>query len=134
MLDFDFQWTTEHCVYSSSQALEWYLANVNMLDIRFVKGMYAEGTNAKGEIYSLTASSEGVHNHTVEITLLEHRVIQPKTKYAIQEHLTEALNMIEDAIKEEPEYVGDYAGGNGYNGVKGYIEHALDALSFPIHD
>lgn len=130
----DYTWSTEHDVYSPVQALEWYLANVNMLDIRFVKGIYAEGVNAKGEIYALTASSEDVHNHTIDITLLEHRVIKPKTKYAIQEHLTEALNMIEDAIKEEPEYVGDFAGGNGYNGVKGYIEHALDALSFPIHD
>lgn len=57
-------------------------------------------------------------------------IASKKIKYVIQDKLTEALNLIEQAIEEEPEYVGDF----GYNGVQGYIEHALDVLSFPIHD
>lgn len=48
-----YYWATEHYHPDNSFTMQEYLDEVNMLDIVFLDGTYAEGVNAKGEKYAL---------------------------------------------------------------------------------
>jgi hypothetical protein len=49
-------------------------------------------------------------------------------KYKIEKHIKDALELIEGAIKEEPQYVDDYIF------VKNALEQAYHGIGYPIHD
>jgi len=60
-------WTTEEALNENSFVMDDYLENINMLDITFTDGTYAEGINCKGETFALHASGDGdFFNHKIE--------------------------------------------------------------------
>ena len=64
-------WTTEEPHANNSETMSDYINAINMLDIDFIDGTYAEGTNAKGERYEIHASGDGdFNNHKVEFVLI----------------------------------------------------------------
>ena len=65
-------WTTEYYHADNITTMCEYLEEINMLDITFVDGTYAEGKNAKGEKYAIHASGNGdSFNHKIEFELLD---------------------------------------------------------------
>ncbi len=61
----DIRWVTEEPHADNITTMNDYLDNINMLDISFVDGTYAEGTNCKGEKYEIHASGDGDFNHHI---------------------------------------------------------------------
>ena len=65
-------WKTEDSHANNSETMCDYLDNENMLDIDFVDGTYAEGTNAQGQRFEIHASGDGDFNHhKIEFVLIE---------------------------------------------------------------
>ena len=60
-------WSTEDQHANNTETMCDYLDNINMLDITYIDGTYAEGVNCKGEKYAIHASGNGdSFNHKVE--------------------------------------------------------------------
>lgn len=71
-----YYWTTDYAHNNNEHTMQEYLDEVCMLDIITVDGTYAEGKNAKGEIYAIHASGNGdFFNHKITFELMN-----PKTK------------------------------------------------------
>lgn len=65
-------WTTEEPHFDNNTTMCDYLETINMLDIVFVDGTYAEGMNAMGEKFAIHASGNGdSYNHKIEFELLD---------------------------------------------------------------
>lgn len=63
----DITWSTEEPLNSNSDVMQDYLENINMLDITYIDGTYAEGMNCKGEKYEIHAGGDGdFFNHKIE--------------------------------------------------------------------
>lgn len=70
-------WNTEEAHPDNNATMCDYLDNVNMLDITFVDGAYAEGTNCKGEKYEIHVSGNGdCFNHKAEFKLIKYTVLR----------------------------------------------------------
>ena len=66
-----YYWTTDEPHFNNEETMSDYLETVNMLDIVFIDGTYAEGKNAKGEKFALHASGNGdSFNHKIEFERL----------------------------------------------------------------
>ena len=64
-------WTTDEPHWDNSETMSDYLENINMLDISFVDGTYAEGSNDRGEHFAIHASGNGdFYTHKIEFELL----------------------------------------------------------------
>jgi|TARA_Y100000310_G_scaffold294507_1_gene325023 hypothetical protein len=60
-------WETEEELNENSFVMADYLENINMLDIVFLDGTYAEGVNCNGEKFEIHASGNGdFFNHKIE--------------------------------------------------------------------
>lgn len=60
-------WETEEELNDNSFVMTDYLENINMLDIVFLDGTYAEGVNCNGEKFEIHASGNGdFFNHKIE--------------------------------------------------------------------
>ncbi len=60
-------WTTEEPHVDNMETMEYYLDEINMLDIIMVDGTYAEGVNLEGVKYAIHASGNGdSFNHKIE--------------------------------------------------------------------
>lgn len=60
-------WETEEELSDNSFVMTDYLENINMLDIVFLDGTYAEGVNCNGEKFQIHASGNGdFFNHKIE--------------------------------------------------------------------
>ena len=65
-------WSTDDYHSTNSDTMCDYLENINMLDITYVDGTYAEGVNCNGEKYEIHASGNGDSlNHKVEFILID---------------------------------------------------------------
>ena len=56
-------WETDEPHANNSETMSDYLNSINMLDIHFVNGTYAEGSNAQGQRFEIHASGNGDFNH-----------------------------------------------------------------------
>jgi len=64
-------WETEESHADNVETMCDFLENINMLDIDFVGGTYAEGVNAQGQRFGIHASGDGDFNHhKIEFVLL----------------------------------------------------------------
>ena len=62
----DITWSTDEYHHNNSITMSDYIDNFNMLDIDFVDGTYAEGSNASGDRYEIHASGDGdSFNHRI---------------------------------------------------------------------
>lgn len=60
-------WTTEEPHADNFETMWDYLENINMLDIAFVDGTYAEGINCSGQKFEIHVSGDGdFFNHKVK--------------------------------------------------------------------
>jgi len=65
-------WETDEPHANNSETMSDYINSINMLDIDFVSGTYAEGTNAQGQRFGIHAGGNGDFNHhKVEFVLIE---------------------------------------------------------------
>ncbi len=66
-------WETEDSHHDNSETMQDYIETINMLDIAFVDGTYAEGTNAQGQRFEIHASGNGDFNHhKITFTLINN--------------------------------------------------------------
>ena len=66
-------WSTEDAHQTNSDTMHDYLDNINMLDVVYVDGTYAEGVNSTGEKYEIHASGNGdSFNHKIEFKLISN--------------------------------------------------------------
>jgi hypothetical protein len=56
-------WETDEPHVNNMETMCDYLENINMLDIHFVDGTYAEGSNAQGQRFEIHAGGNGDFNH-----------------------------------------------------------------------
>ena len=64
-------WETEEPHMNNQETMNDYLENINMLDITFVDGTYAEGSNCKGDKYEIHAGGNGdSFNHVITFKLI----------------------------------------------------------------
>jgi hypothetical protein len=69
-------WCTEEPLDTTSDTMQDYLENINMLDITYVSGSYAEGSNNLGIGYEMYASGDGDFcNHKVEFKMIDRKSI-----------------------------------------------------------
>ena len=67
-------WSTDEPHHNNSQTMADYIENHNMLDIHFVDGTYAEGSNGNGERYEIHASGNGdSNNHKIEFVFMDQQ-------------------------------------------------------------
>ena len=65
-------WTTDEPHADNITTMCDYLETINMLDITFIGGTYAEGVNVNGQKYAIHASGNGdSFNHKIEFELLD---------------------------------------------------------------
>jgi hypothetical protein len=58
---------TEEPLNENSFVMDYYLDHINMLDVTFVDGTYAEGVNSLGKRYGIHAGGNGDDlNHKIE--------------------------------------------------------------------
>lgn len=68
----DIYWHTDEPHSDNSETMSYYLEHMNMLDIVYVHGTYAEGVNAMGEKYEIHASGDGdFNNHKITFKEIE---------------------------------------------------------------
>jgi len=68
----DIYWSTEEPHADNNETMCDYLETINMLDISFVDGTYAEGRNSSGELFEIHAGGNGdSFNHKVEFKPIE---------------------------------------------------------------
>ena len=64
-------WKTEEPHADNLETMCDYMENINMLDITFIDGTYAEGVNCSGDKFGIHASGDGdFFNHKIEFVEL----------------------------------------------------------------
>ncbi len=67
-------WETDEPHHDNNETMQDYIETINMLDIDFVDGTYAEGVNAQGQRFEIHASGDGdFTHHKVEFNLINDR-------------------------------------------------------------
>lgn len=65
-------WKTDEPHFNNNQTMNDYLDNINMLDITFLDGSYAEGENTQGQKFEIHASGNGdAYNHKIEFKAIK---------------------------------------------------------------
>ena len=71
----DHRWSTENAHHDNVETMNDYLATINMLDIIFVDGTYAEGVNGNGQRYEIHAGGDGDQfNHIITFKLIQNLI------------------------------------------------------------